>query len=864
MHMNKKKGTMQTWKKAVLLLVAHVLLFAAIFSVSNFLFGTRVEYYDYSLRESHTTVLDPLREEAAFEDSKLFNTFLIESALNDVTVLSVVSNQMETNGKFDGKKAIDITDYVYRREQERKDEVTAIYYLEDLLKWSKYGLSFSQQKVQIDNYENSYYEVVEEDDIYVENTEEPQWYQSISGGDAGDGKGYFVPEIWMKQSINYFNEYARFTDIYQNLDGDYIGNLNVLECRYKTINGKNLEELVDNWEDYFTLVHNLDEAIANLSINYRNYTEIQEVYGEDKSNLKFCMRMTDSQGKQTYISNLEEFDGKSVKEQDVTNAFQKYGKNLYYCPGEMVFESNIEIAEQTVFYMLTNRLVEYAYPETTKVWIGVDTQYPVEDIFLQTKELYENSYVSSTQLIFAGILFLGYLILILILWIYAGKTEGENGKAIHLSWFDRFATELVIIFAIIIVFLGVYSWYLLYEFCYYHEFQGNKILIAAGTVITSMVFWGFFFSLIRRIRGNNLWKDSITGRLWQYFKHSWVKMTKENSGLALRVWLPYLLYLIINLALLFLAASYGIWPFLAALLFDFAIGVLLMKKFMEIGDIIDGINRIRDGEMDYELEEEGKHGENRTLAQAVNNIGDGIRNAVEKSMKDERLKADLITNVSHDIKTPLTSIINYVDLLKREEISDPVINGYIEVLDVKSQRLKQLTEDLVEASKISSGNISYVFEKINLTELLNQAIGEFSEKFETKGLSVMDNLAGQHAYIEADSRRMWRIVENLFNNIYKYALENTRIYLTLQQEMIGEKKAVSISVKNISAQPLNIQADELTERFIRGDVSRSTEGSGLGLSIAKNLTEAQHGKFDIYLDGDLFKVTLTFPLLENE
>ena len=186
----------------------------------------------------------------------------------------------------------------------------------------------------------------------------------------------------------------------------------------------------------------------------------------------------------------------------------------------------------------------------------------------------------------------------------------------------------------------------------------------------------------------------------------------------------------------------------------------------------------------------------------------------------------------------------------------------MEVLDTKSQRLKQLTDDLVEASKISSGNIALQWEKINLVELVNQTLGEFSEKFELKRLVPVMNTTDNSMYIEADSRRIWRVMENLFNNISKYALEGTRVYLDMKDFTDGEGvRHVEFSVKNISAQPLNIRAEELTERFIRGDVARSTEGSGLGLSIAKNLTEVQKGKFEIRLDGDLFKVVMTFPLL---
>ncbi|MDE6737918.1 MAG: sensor histidine kinase, partial [Lachnospiraceae bacterium] len=214
------------------------------------------------------------------------------------------------------------------------------------------------------------------------------------------------------------------------------------------------------------------------------------------------------------------------------------------------------------------------------------------------------------------------------------------------------------------------------------------------------------------------------------------------------------------------------------------------------------------------------------------------------------------------IKTPLTSIINYVDLIKREQVDNEKVQNYIRVLDEKSQRLKQLTDDLVEASKITSGNISLHFEKINLTELMNQTIGEFSEKFEEKNLTTIMNVNVSNAVIEADSRRIWRVIENLFNNIFKYAMEGTRVYLTISGIPL-DKEHIEVSIKNISATPLNCNPEELTERFIRGDESRTTEGSGLGLSIAKNLTEAQRGTFEIQLDGDLFKVILTFPLAET-
>ena len=267
-----------------------------------------------------------------------------------------------------------------------------------------------------------------------------------------------------------------------------------------------------------------------------------------------------------------------------------------------------------------------------------------------------------------------------------------------------------------------------------------------------------------------------------------------------------------------------------------------------------GIEKIAGGQVDYKINRAGLSREQQDIADKINSIGEGLDRALAESIKSERLKTDLITNVSHDIKTPLTSIINYVELLKQENFQDPRIRRYIEVLEQKSQRLKTLTEDVVEASKVSSGNITLEYMDLNFVEMIQQTSGEFEEKFKARNLTEVLNLPNEEVVIRADGRRMWRVLGNIYNNAAKYALEGTRIYADLK---VIDGHAV-FSLKNISQQPLNISADELTERFIRGDISRSTEGSGLGLSIAKTLTEMQGGSFELYLDGDLFRVTITF------
>ena len=297
---------------------------------------------------------------------------------------------------------------------------------------------------------------------------------------------------------------------------------------------------------------------------------------------------------------------------------------------------------------------------------------------------------------------------------------------------------------------------------------------------------------------------------------------------------------------------------------DILVGIYIYRQNLDRDRIIHVIESIKNGDVKAKVDTEQLHADNITLAEAVNSIGEGIDKAVNTSMKDEKMKADLITNVSHDIKTPLTSIINYVDLIKREDIQNERVQEYVNILDNKSQKLKQLTEDLVEASKISSGNISIVLSKINFVELVNQTIGEFFEKFEKSNLQMIFKPQAQSMLIMADARHLWRVLENLLNNVCKYALSGTRVYLDMHMEKKDEKDKVIFSIKNISASELNIEPDELTERFIRGDVSRTTEGSGLGLSIARNLTVAQGGEFEIRLDGDLFKVILTFDAASEE
>ena len=287
------------------------------------------------------------------------------------------------------------------------------------------------------------------------------------------------------------------------------------------------------------------------------------------------------------------------------------------------------------------------------------------------------------------------------------------------------------------------------------------------------------------------------------------------------------------------------------------LAVILAVKQMQM--LQEGSRRIAAGNLEQPIDtskmfwEFKKHGEN------INSVGDGINAAVQERMKSEHFKTELITNVSHDIKTPLTSIINYVDLMKKQDITDATMLEYMDVLDRQSARLKKLIEDLMEASKASTGNLTVNWEKMDVTVLLTQVVGEFEERLNAKGLELIVDSPNPPIYIRADGRHLWRVFDNLMNNICKYAQTGTRVYINMSS-LAPEEKQVSIVFRNISASQLNISSEELMERFVRGDSARNTEGSGLGLSIAQSLTELMHGTLELNVDGDLFKVILQFPL----
>ena len=429
--------------------------------------------------------------------------------------------------------------------------------------------------------------------------------------------------------------------------------------------------------------------------------------------------------------------------------------------------------------------------------------------------------------------------------------------------------------------------------------QGNTIAFAYygyGGYLCCLGFVGFCFACAAQFKapGCYWWRHSITGLCWKGLVWCWRFFWKCAAGCYRILWaiaLPILSWAagLVKKAWAFvkklwkrfwklLARLYGLLPLVwqwvltglmiyggFAMALGFDSGFLLLVVVLAgmaltvysayiFGTLLDAAKRMRGGDLDIKVDEKYMLGAYKDMARELNGLSDVVQVAAQKQMRSERMRTELITNVSHDIKTPLTSIINYVDLLQKPHSQEDG-EQYLEVLSRQSARMKRLIDDLIELSKASTGNIPLELTRIDAVEAVNQALGEFMDKLKAAELTPLFRQPEEPLYIHADGRLLWRAMSNLLTNAVKYAQPGTRLYI----DMVAVDKKVCISLKNISRDPLNISAEELMERFVRGEASRNQEGSGLGLNIAQSMMELQHGALELLVDGDLFKATLIFP-----
>lgn len=503
--------------------------------------------------------------------------------------------------------------------------------------------------------------------------------------------------------------------------------------------------------------------------------------------------------------------------------------------------------------------------------------------------------VLSALILIVVILGLVFAAGMVLLCVYTGRFKHESDGSIQLNFFDRIWSELILAVgcgtatAAVCLALPMYEIWPHIEmekiykpvFADEHWFGASNwliiVLCIAGMAAAVLLTMLCFVSLVKKLKAHKFWEKSLLGKLLGVI----AKGTRNSVGAvvnAVKTTDNFMLkYVGIFVGMTILAMTW-----IGAVVDLVLIFIFVPKKVKKLEEIRKGVSEVRDGKLSYKIPVsrgiDGKpESELDLLAADINKISEASEIAIQNELKNQRMKTDLISNVSHDLKTPLTSMVSYVDLLKKEGLDSPNAAEYLKIIDEKTDRLRVLTENLFEAAKASSGAMPVHAEAIDLGALVSQSLGEMDSKLRAKGLVTIvkngaakeasdaadrgesetgsANVSGQGPKVLADGQLLWRVIENLLSNASKYALENSRVYIDISRN--GEM--ISLEVKNISKEQLNISSDELMERFTRGDASRNTEGSGLGLAIARDLVKLMDGSFELTIDGDLFKASVSLP-----
>jgi signal transduction histidine kinase len=654
----------------------------------------------------------------------------------------------------------------------------------------------------------------------------------VNNGDAGIvfEDNYFLSKSYIRESENLVNNLTRLIGEYKNEEHILKGG------------AINEEELKNEEQNLYSEYMSTKSFNPNLN-DAENYEKFKVEYADKIAKVKDRLIKNDLRDFHFLLQSIEEVknplyyasDGENV----YTNSTKMDKAQLKAYPSYLMFDGyqtevypkKIE-ANQHLDWITGN--LEGSDQESRIVYVAFT------DDFLNSKikEWKENK-VKATKSFYLLLGFLAGFILTFLYLIFVTGRKSFKDRKVHLNPIDKLYVDLNIVLCAALI--GI--WIALMDELAFPNVYKWIILITAPLFIAVFIL---ILSLVRLIKNRAFLKHTLIYHFISILVR-FVRNVYDSGNVGVKTVLIVIGYPVL------IALTFFMFPITIGIAAWFA-----LKKVKAFKAIKDGVEKIKDGDLNHSIDVGGK-GEFAALATNINSITDGLKNAVDSELKSERLKAELITNVSHDIRTPLTSIITYVDLLKKEK--DPSkTEGYIEVLDQKSKRLKILTDDLFDAAKASSGNIPVQFERIDIVSLVSQGLGEVSDKIEALDLEFRPHFPKEKVYIVADGKLMWRSIENLLSNIFKYALKGSRVYINIED--LGNE--VLLTFKNISAYELNISADELMERFKRGDESRSSQGSGLGLSIAKSLIDLQKGKFMIQIDGDLFKAMIYMPKHSNE
>ncbi|NFI06742.1 HAMP domain-containing histidine kinase [Clostridium botulinum] len=692
----------------------------------------------------------------------------------------------------------------------------------------------------------------------------------LTGYDLIKNKRYLV-------KTPYFNSPEFDMEIYSYCSNLYNFHITYKNFDYKVAENKVTREQLANLKLFYEdMIKNSQNDIGN------RYISILSAVAQSDDKDKFT-KLTQEKNKE--LKEVEKENTKTETElrkeialwsyndyKNVKKAIESKKEIKYYIKNSLTKEVYTNLAPKTNIdsYIKNNSIYSISFPlksDNTKNFLETNNllnSFNWEGNIIITKDFNSSGYISKNynyynsirdrliKEIIVGISSLIMGIIILIIFKRRNYLESPMLNKVN-GIYNNIPLDLKLF--IFILYTAIMGSYLINLSFFYKPLGINHFIII--TLISIYILY-FIFNIkyaIELKKDKNKFliqcKGSFINKLLNAFKNS-----NLNKNIKLKI--AFVMALSVLLAIfILLVIVLGIHSIIVASIVAIIYIVLLIrylfKKADYLNEILKATEEMSYGNLDYVIKENGESALGK-IAHNINNMKDGYKKSLEEQVKSERLKTELITNVSHDLKTPLTSIINYIDLLKKEDLSKDEINGYISVLDRKSKRLKSLIEDLFEASKMSSGAVELNIEKINLTALLKQSIAEFEEKIRKSSLELKFKYDNNKTYANLDGKKTWRVFENLINNIIKYSQPDTRVYI----DLIETNTKIIITMKNISRYEMDFSADEIFERFKRGDKARNTDGSGLGLAIAKSISELQGGSLNIIIDGDLFKVIVEF------
>ncbi len=716
-----------------------------------------------------------LRGEETFENTAYFQREVREQIRRCIRAANRES-KFEKNGAYDASLVVNVQEYASEGQilHTKAEDGGLCYRLTDLLNWSLDGCAYSSLlKITYDdgkvgyiskssmNYTEqaiydggsavasvsvSYDEALSYIEENLEENSEIESEENFVPKAETDAVEEEIESIFGQAVIQDVEEIMAIDERYAPVE--YPGIIDYAEAQ--RLSTQELQEIYGA----------LENVLGNIYNDFYSYKENLELFSPSMTNMRYLVlpesvtRLTKEDYEQKTITNIKSFGDAEISDRDSLLAYiRRHPDYLIFDSSDMSFESShmpISISEISSYLKDYPMSVEGNYI----LAIAIDPSYVASDNLQAYKQQYEEIRPISRLAVY-GVLLGGllYLLTLVYLTLATGRGTEEEDKSVRLNSFDRIQTEAAVLILVIPAWLVLLAGAVLHS-----RVSGIWEAGVFGGVLTFLMNFFFlcgYLSLVRRIKTRTLWSNSVLHKILDS-----CYQVVRNWKVTTRVMLSYMLFLAGNGLLL----SFGIFGILLLIALDIAVGAALLQQAQQRKRVLDGIRKISEGDLSHQITTEKLSGDSLLMAEAINHIGEGLSTAVEQSVKDERLKTDLITNVSHDIKTPLTSIINYVDLLKREDIQNERARNYIAILEDKSQRLKHLTDDLVEASKISSGNVKLELVRINFQELINQTNGEFSEKFEDRELQLVVNMPKEPVIIEADGRRIWRILENVYGN----------------------------------------------------------------------------------------------------